>query len=206
MANNHSYSFKLLKIKSEFYCKKNNVGTLFFLQFLLYFGGELNLNEGKRFEQNFAKSIPPDVYYMRIKDTSSSFSHSNKSRFTQENPFDFLLFYGGKLFTFELKSTKDKSFSIQIGNEQGKKIKKHQIEKLKNSSEYNNVVSGFILDFRYGNTYFLHIDKFLYFLNNNNKKSINEKDVIKLNGIIIKKEKIRVNYKYDIFDLLNILI
>lgn len=164
------------------------------------------MNEGKRFEQNFAKSVPPDIYCMRIKDSSSSFSHSNNSRFTQENPFDFLLFYGGKLFTFELKSTKDKSFSIQIENEQGKKIKKHQIESLKNSSNYKNVVSGFILDFRCGGTYFLSIDRFLYFLNSFNKKSINEKDLILLNAIKIEKNKIRINYRYNILKLLNIFI
>lgn len=166
------------------------------------------MNPGKKFEQNFSKSIPEDIYFLRIKDSASSFSPNSKSRFTPNNPYDFLLFYKGNLFPMELKSTNKKSLSIQrTKEEQSKEIKYHQIDSLSTANTYSGIYAGFVLDFRNENTYWISIESFNNFLLENDKKSINIEDVKKYNGILIDKSKIRVNYKYNIekllFDIIN---
>ena len=59
------------------------------------------MNQGKKFEQNFAKSVPKDVYFMRIKDTVSSYSHGDGSSFTSNNPFDCFMLYNGFFLPME---------------------------------------------------------------------------------------------------------
>jgi len=165
------------------------------------------VNAGKDFEQQFQKSIPKDVYYLRIKDTANNFTRSSNSRFATLNPFDFLLFKTNVLFPFELKSTKGTSFSIQFDkSEKGKDIKKHQIECLEYAASFQNILSGFLFDFRNSNTYWLSIENFCNFLKSTNKKSINEKDVISHNGIVVEKKLLRVKYKYNIDKLLNDIV
>lgn len=166
------------------------------------------MNPGKKFEQNFSKSIPEDIYFLRIKDSASSFSPNSKSRFTPNNPYDFLIFYKGNLFPMELKSTNKKSLSIQrTKEEKSKEIKYHQIDSLSTVNTYNGIYAGLVLDFRNENTYWISIESFNNFLLENDKKSINIEDVKKYNGILINKSKIRVNYKYNIerllFDIIN---
>lgn len=163
------------------------------------------MNEGKIFENNFKKSIPSDVFYLRLKDSAASFGRDSvATRFALKNPYDALLFNGKFLFAFELKSTDGTSFSIQKEkSESSKMIKKHQIDGLNNASTYNNVRAGFILDFRNSNTWFISIADFLNFISNTEKKSINEKDVKAYNGIVIDKYKKKINYTYDIDKLLN---
>ena len=79
-------------------------------------------------------------------------------------------------------------------------IHKHQIVTLDEFSKYQNIVSGFILDFRLSDkTYFCSIENFLNLINTINKKSFNEDDMIKYgNSIEIPKRKLKVNYRYDI--------
>lgn len=165
------------------------------------------INPGKKFEINFSKSIPSDIYYLRIKDSATSFSPNSKSRFTSNNPYDFLLFFKGFLFPMELKSTNKKSFSIQRSKDEPvKEIKYHQIFSLTEANNFLGVISGFVLDFRENDTYWLSIDSFNLFLIENDKKSINIEDVKKYNGIKIEKQKIRVNYKYDVLKIINDII
>lgn len=158
------------------------------------------MNVGKIFENNFKKSIPRNVFYLRLKDSASSFGQDSiATRFTLRNPYDALLFDGNYLYTLELKSTSGTSFSFQ--RERDKKsrmIKYHQIKGLLNSGQYDNIYSGFVFDFRESKTYFLSISNFVNFMNNTNKVSINEKDIIQHNGIVIQKRKKIKNYSYDI--------
>ena len=161
------------------------------------------MNPGKKFEHYFAKSIPEDVYFLRIKDSASSFSPNSKSRFTSNNPFDFLIFTNGHLLPLELKSTKSKSLSIQRSkDEPTKEIKYHQVMALSNANEFDGVVSGFIFDFRNNGTYWMYIEDFLNFLENSSKKSINIEDIKSYNGFEIQRKKMITNYKYDIRDML----
>lgn len=165
------------------------------------------MNPGKKFEQNFANSVPKDVYFMRIKDSANNFTRSSRSSFATSNPFDCFILYKGFFLPIELKSTKGTSFSIQSDKlEDGKDIKYHQIKSLERAQSFENVIAGFVLDFRESNTYWICIKDFLSFLSNTTKKSINEDDVISHNAITIKKTLMRVNYKYDISEMLNNIV
>ena len=162
------------------------------------------MNAGKIFENNFKKSVPKEVFYLRLKDSASSFKQDScATRFTLQNPYDILLFDTISLYTFELKSTDGTSFSFQRENDKSSKmIKFHQIKGLLNANEYDNVYSGFVFDFRKSETYFLRISNFVKFMNNTEKVSINEKDIINYGGIKITKARKKVNYTYDIKTLL----
>lgn len=162
-------------------------------------------NEGKIFEQQWRKSFPKDSYFLRIKDSPSSFGQDSKFvRFTLKSPYDCFAFYKRTLFPMELKSTKNNSISIQRDKkEKGKMIKLNQIEGLTDCKNFDGIYPGFIFDFRKTNVYWMHISDFNKFINNSNKKSINEKDVIEYNGILINKHIKRTNYIYDVEKLLN---
>jgi recombination protein U len=167
--------------------------------------GEL-MNSGKVFENNWKKSIPENVYYMRIKDSPSSFGmDSAATRFTLQNPFDGFIFYDGCFFPLELKSTQSSSMSIQRDkSEKSKMIKLCQIDGLQSASVYDGVYAGFLMDFRGSeSTFYFAVSDFVRFLNATDKKSINEKDVIEYGGIIIQKQKKKIHYKYDVLGLLS---
>ena len=161
--------------------------------------------DGKLFEEQWKRSIPEDVYYLRLKDNPSSFGKdSSFVRFTLNNPFDCLVFYNGFLFPLELKSTSSKSISIQTKKEEkGKMIKINQIEGLSKSNKYENIFSGFLFDFRESEkTFWMGINDFLKFQEENNKKSINEKDIIKYNAIEVEKEKRKTRYVFSVKKLI----
>ena len=161
------------------------------------------MNPGKKFEQNFANSVPKEVYFMRIKDSANNFTRSSRSSFATSNPFDCFMLYKGFFLPIELKSTKGTSLSIQSDKlEDGKDIKYHQIKSLERAQSFENVIAGF----GESSTYWISITDFINFVSNTTKKSINEKDVLSHNAILINKTLMRVNYKYDIGGMLNNII
>lgn len=171
-------------------------------------------NEGKKFEEDIKSSAQSqNLWILRLNDTSLSWCHEKQSRFTAENPYDFLVFEKPNLFCLELKSTKYKSISIQTDfDENGKMIKLHQINSLTQSSLKEGVFSGFIFNFRdeeninNSSTYYLSIEKFNDFLTESGKKSINKLDVIQYNGIKLDQKIKRTRFSYDVKKmLLNIL-
>ena len=151
------------------------------------------VNYGKRFEKNFKKSVPEDVWYYRIPDPVEVFSDiKHQLSFHIKNPCEqSLLTFWKKEFE---NGKKDQSFMI----------KKNQIEGLAKIKEYN-VNCGFIINFRKSDatesTYYLGIDDFLQFSNETTKKSINEKDVIEYNGVPLQSKKLRSNFTYDVASL-----
>lgn len=164
-------------------------------------------NFGKIFEQNWQNSIPDDIYFMRIKDSASSYNRTSNTSYTCNNPYDYFMLYEGFFIPMELKSTKDKSFSIQSEKEEnGKDIKYHQIKSLEKAQKYKNVISGFILDFRNYDTYWLSIYDFEKIIEKTKKKSINLKEVEDNGGVKINKKLMKVNYKYDVLELLQNLL
>ena len=110
------------------------------------------------------------------------------------------MFNGEVLYTLELKSVGTTSISFERTKEDKGVIHKHQIDNLLKFSTYENIVSGFVLDFRLSDkTYFSMIEEFVNMVNNLDKKSFNEKDMFEwCNPIVIEKKKLKVNYRYDI--------
>lgn len=169
-------------------------------------------NSGKIFEQQFKKSIPEYCLLQRLNDTAQSFKKSNFARFTPQNPCDFFLFDSQShiLYCLELKSTKYKSMGfedVDKDEEQNKMIHKHQIISLTKFSNYDGVVSGFLLNFRdeknnVERTYFQDIEHFNQMCNSINKHSFNEMDLI-LNGAIkVNGMRKRLYYIWNIDELL----
>lgn len=89
------------------------------------------------------------------------------------------------------------------GKQSSKMIHKHQITALLNYCKFDNVISGFIFNFRdeeknIETTYFQSIDDFIAMINSINKKSFNERDLQIHNSKRIKGVKKRVNYIWDL--------
>lgn len=93
---------------------------------------------------------------------------------------------------------------INIEEKQSSKmIHKHQILALLDYFKFDNVISGFIFNFRdeeksIETTYFQSIDDFVSMVNSINKKSFNERDLLTHNSKKIKGVKKRVNYIWDL--------
>ena len=153
------------------------------------------MNAGKRFEQDFKNSIPPDTYYLRLHDSSIGFDIENSTqRFALKSPFDCILYHDGRMYCLELKSVLHGAIS-HAGS--SPKIKSHQIDELIKASQFD-IVAGFILNFRdTENTYFLPIAQFDFLRQESLKKSFNEKDIRGL-SIEIPHKKLKVNYRYDL--------
>lgn len=160
-------------------------------------------NIGKIFENNFKASIPDTVFRYRPPDAAQSFDMGSKLRFSQKSPCDYFLFDGNRLYVFELKTFQG-SCSFERTEEDEGIIHYYQIENLKKFSQYKNVISGLILDFRKeDHTYYLPISEFNILISNISKKSFNESDMLKWsNPTAIEKRKLKVNYRYNIEKLL----
>lgn len=168
-------------------------------------------NEGKKFEKDIKESCENQgIWIIRLSDSSLSWQHERTSRFTVNNPCDFLAFQKPNLFAIECKSTKYKSMSFSTNpDEKSVMIKAHQINSLINFSLVDGIYAGFILNFRNdedvskGITYWWSIQDFSDFINNTDKQSINKLDVIQHNGIIIEQKLKRVRFTYNIEKLIN---
>lgn len=140
--------------------------------------------------------------YYRLKDSAQSFGGSNNLRFSSKNPCDCFLYNYPTFYALELKSVGSSSISFERTKEDKGVIHIHQIEGLSEFAKYKGVIAGFVLNFRHtdGNEicYFQNIYDFNNMIKVIGKKSFNEKDLMNNNAMIIKNEKKKVNYKYDI--------
>ena len=170
-------------------------------------------NSGKRFEDNFKKSVSDYCYCHRLKDSSQSFIDSGLSDFSWQNPCDFYL-YDTKnriFYALELKSSKQKYITFEnIDEEKPKKkmIHKNQILSLIDIGKYDNTVAGFFFNFRdeehdMERTYFQDISMFMKMYRNIGKWSFNEIDLILYGGEKINGEKLKVNYRWNLDEFLD---
>lgn len=170
-------------------------------------------NLGKKFEQNLQKYAKEDgLFCLRIQDSDLSYFGGN-SKFTKQSLCDYIMFHKGHLFAIECKSTKYKSFSIDLGQESkgNKMIQTHQIKNLVDSHIHDGVEGVFIFNFRVEekddivdeHTYILNIKEFSEFISSTKKTSINEKDIIEFGGIKCNQSKKRKYFTYEVKDLLD---
>lgn len=164
---------------------------------------------GRNFELQWKNSVPDNIYHFKLRDSAASFGQDSASaRFSWTNPYDFFIFYNGFFFPIELKSTTQSSFSIERVRERGKSyaIKRGQIDGLTKASMYDRIFAGFVFDMGERGTYWMDIKDFNLFLEENEKKSINQKDIIKYKGIEVDKKLKKVNYSYNVKGLLDSII
>lgn len=165
-------------------------------------------NVGKKFEQDFANSIPSNIALIRIQDSAQSFYRSSNLRFSLKNPYDYLLWNPKTLtlYALELKTVKGKSISFERTKDEHGEIHYHQIQGLKKISDIGECVSGFIVNFReLEKTIFIEIDDFLEMMEENKKKSFNFNDLelFKVPYVLIPQNLLRTRYRYDIETFLN---
>ena len=170
-------------------------------------------NSGKNFESIIKSNAPDYLKVTRIPDPPQSFTQREDTAFSRKNPYDFECFDSKRRiqYCFELKSVSQKYVSYHTceKDEKDKKsahIQWHQIEGLTNASEYDNVVAGFLLNFRLDSgeqlLYFLNIKDFNKFRKNANKRSMNIMDISLNGGIKINGEKLRKNYRWNLDEFL----
>lgn len=151
---------------------------------------------GKRFEENFRKSIPKGVFYYRFRDNNNTWSRGDNVRFATSNIADCLLFDGDYLYLLELKSCKGKS--LPFNNVIGNKTKLKQIDDLLTANQHKNTICGLVIEFSdLDECYFIEISRFKAFLDKSKRKSL-PIDYLRRNGIKIGVEKKKTNRRFDI--------
>lgn len=157
------------------------------------------MNIGKKFENNFKKSVPEDMFLYRLRDSSGTWSNGDKTRFTPSNICDYILFDGDYLYLFELKSTKGKSLPFT-------NIKEHQINDLMRANEYSNIFSLLVIEFSDIEEYYcLKIDDFKTFYDSANRKSL-PIEFCREKGIKIGYTRLRTNVKLNIKQMIDRII
>lgn len=150
------------------------------------------LNEGKKFEQDFQKSIKKDeeTFIYRFRDSSGAWGNGDKTRFTPSNIADFLLMKRDKVLFLELKSIKEKR--LPLGN-----IRMSQLDGLAGIN-HKNIKSYFLVNFRSEEkTYAVTPKQIIDFLEEQERKSI-PLSWFEKHGILIKQTKKKVRWKYDL--------
>ncbi|OMD87544.1 MULTISPECIES: Holliday junction resolvase RecU [Paenibacillus] len=170
--------------------------------------------EGKVFEDNLQKSVEQcgeKIFFTRIKDVFIPPDLRQRVKVTK-NDYDCMMFARSYLFTLELKSTKENRFSFDESI-----IKQHQIDKLLEASTYEDVISGFVMNFREpeNRVFFVPIQEFVDYQNVAQNQIKEHKYISKVNkssipigiceeiGIEIKGFKKRVNWHYHIKEFLS---
>ena len=170
-------------------------------------------NQGKKFESIIKDCMPYYAMLTRIPDPPQSFTQRNDTKFSKKNPYDYECFDSIHRIEYclELKSTAQKYLTYHIGEndekeKKGANIQWHQIKGLTKASEYDNVIAGFLLNFRLDTgeqlLYFLNIKDFNKYRESTNKKSINIIDIALNGGVKINGEKLKVNYRWNLDEFL----
>ena len=158
-------------------------------------------NQGKKFEEDFRKSLSDDIFYYRFRDSGGNWNRTEKSRFTINNIADNMIFFNGCLFLNELKTHKGKS--IPISCIMGNKTKEKQIKDLEKANKYHNIFSNIIIFLSdIERCFALDIENFLFFMQENDRQSI-PLEYLEIMGIEIDVTKIRTNYRFNIKKWLN---
>lgn len=142
------------------------------------------MNDGKRFEEDFRKSIPDDMFCMRIVD-AGGWSNATNTRFTGKNICDYILFTNSKLFLLELKSHKGRSIPQTTLTQLGELSKVN----------YKGVYPLFVLNFRdHEQTYLISPDMVNICLSG--RKSV-PMDFCMKHGTRLPQTRLRVRFRYD---------
>ena len=153
------------------------------------------MNDGKKFEEDFKKSMDKyNIWNYRLRDSSGSWSNSNGSRFTPKNICDYIAYNNGGLYLLELKSHKGSSLPFAA-------ISDYQLKGLSNI-DYFGIKAYFIINMRdKRKTYAIEALKIKTYIETSDRKSI-PISFMDSEGIEIKGIKKRSRYEYDVEELL----
>jgi recombination protein U len=153
-------------------------------------------NPGKTFEDDFKRSVPKDMYYLRLHDSATGFGSTTNVRFSLKSPYDAILCQKGQMVCVELKSVGGTSASF--GETKNSVIKLRQIRELWKAEKEGSAISYLVIHFRkYGETYAIRPKDFTSFLKGCKKKSVNRADC-KGMGRLLPERSLRVHKRYDL--------
>jgi len=150
-------------------------------------------NEGKRFEEDFKKSVPEKYFIYRFKDGTANFKGTKNEnvRFQAHNICDFQVVAENKVFLLELKSYN--GVSIPLSG-----IRKTQLEEMLKASKYKSIEPYFMFNFRpLQKVYAVKVENVQEFIEKAERKSIPVKWCIE-NGVEIDGIKKKVRFKYNL--------
>jgi penicillin-binding protein-related factor A (putative recombinase) len=166
-------------------------------------------NEGNIFEDAFESSCKKQkVFFSRNRDVFIPPKYRTEIR-VPKNLYDYFMFADKTLFPLELKSTKENNLPF-------KNIKDHQLEALEKASEFENVISGILINFRHdtNKVYFINIIDFLQYqkvakgeAENTYKSKVNRSSIpvgicCEI-GIEVGSKLLKVNYSYHVKELVS---
>ena len=150
------------------------------------------VSPGKKFEEDFRKSVPEDHWVYRFKDGTGNFSGTKNEnvRFQAKNICDFEVMGDKYLFLLELKSHTGSSIPFSC-------IRNNQIVGM-SEVKHKNIKALFILNFRdKEKTYAVYANDLREYMSSTDRKSI-PINWVEENGIEIKSQKKKVHYRYDL--------
>ena len=152
------------------------------------------MNSGKIFEKNFKASIPQDVFYYRLRDSTASFyggGDGSNIRFQAQNMCDCVLFGNRTLFLCELKSHNGKSIPFSC-------VRENQIEQLTKAAKFPFIIPALVIFFPdVEKCWAVHINDWNNLVDASKKKSANIAEIAQA-GFEVGVTKLKVNFKYDV--------
>lgn len=162
------------------------------------------MNEGKKFEEDFKKSIPDEYYFKRLKDGTTG-GGNKKIRLSSNNECDFIVFANWWLFLLELKSVAVKRIPLTPIRKDTKgkiksygNIKKCQLDGMMAQINKKHIEAGFLFNFRsVEETYFVEVSKVQKYFIDESKSSI-PLQWCRDYGMLIPQKKKVTRYRYDL--------
>ncbi len=146
------------------------------------------MNEGKKFEEDFYKSVPSEWYVYRLRD-AGGWGKAEETRFTPSNICDFILFDGLSLYLLELKSYAGKSIPFSAFN------RKH-LAGLVKAEEKFRVRSRIVANFRdISETYSISATTLEDYISNSGRKSA-PISLFRESGVLLPQKKRISRFRY----------
>lgn len=155
------------------------------------------IRHGKRFEEDFIKSVPDRCDITRLKD-GGGWSNATNMRFTSKNPCDFIVWSIKEyaMYKLELKSVAGRAMpfsNIKAKDEACVKFIDDLVE-----SHVKGVKAFFVINFRSVNeTFAIDAVEMKQYMETCGRKSINLEDA-RSHGFKINQTLKRVRWKYDL--------
>lgn len=152
-----------------------------------------HIQHGKRFEEDFRKSIPARCDVTRLKD-GGGWSNATNMRFTSNNPCDMIVYSQvgvvQAMYKLELKTVKDRTMPFS-------NIKDHQLSGLYDSA-MKGVLANFVVNFRGVNeTYMISAGFMLHIIKTCGRKSLTV-ELAKQYGRLIPQTIKISRYRYEL--------
>lgn len=167
------------------------------------------MNTGKQFEADWKKSMPPDAWCYRLKDSAASYYGGNESlSFSIDNICDFDVYRYPMHHYFELKTIETPSIPLEkiLGRFDRDIQKYHKLKHITDmaaAAAYRGQTAHVVINYRgkVDRTFAVPASAVLDFLRTQTRKSIPWQWAA-LHGIEVEQHQLRVHWRYDVDGLL----